>query len=171
MKIGEDAIPAAGFQRLPTSVRSILIDVFEHENSTIGEIADRTGFPQSHVSAAVARLREGGVLLVTSDPGDRRRTRVRTSPEIPRRAAEHASAHIDGALAAALGTEDHGQVAEAAAALELLARRLIPNGIPDTCSAPGETTPSYTLSPPSYPICAPRWSGRRSATLTLGYVW
>lgn len=35
----------------------------------------------------------------------------------------------------------------------------------------GRDDPSYTLSPPSYPTCAPRWSGRRSATLMLGYVW
>ena len=88
MKLGEQAIPTtAGFHQLPTSVRSILIDVFEHPNSSVGEITTRTGFPQSHVSAAVARLREGGALVTTVDPNDRRRTLVRPSPEVPRRAA------------------------------------------------------------------------------------
>ncbi len=36
----------------PTSVRMILVNVSEHPDSSIGEIASRTGFPQSHVSAS-----------------------------------------------------------------------------------------------------------------------
>src|SRR5947207_4856 len=98
MKIGEEAIVRAGFHHLPTSVRSILVDVFEHPNSSIGEITARTGFLQSHVSAAVARLRDGGAFVTTVDPQDRRRTRVRPAPEILRRATHLRSAPIDGAL-------------------------------------------------------------------------
>lgn len=126
MKIGEDAIPKAGFHELPTSVRSILIEVFEHQDSSIGEIAARTGFPQSHVSAAVARLREGGAFVTTVDPRDGRRTLVRRSPEVPDRVAQGLSTPIDAAVAAALGTDDPRQVAEAVAALESLAGRLTP---------------------------------------------
>src|SRR6266542_4942792 len=84
MKLGEQAIPTtAGFHQLPTSVHSILIDVFEHPNSSIGEITARTGFPQSQVSASVAKLREGGALVTEADPGDRRRTLVHPHPAIP----------------------------------------------------------------------------------------
>jgi SAM-dependent methyltransferase len=124
MKIGEAAIPAAGFHRLPTSVRSVLIDVFEHPDTSIGEITARTGFPQSHVSASVARLAADGALVTIADPADRRRTLVRPAPMVRSRTARLISAPIDAALAAALGTNDPGEVAEAVAALELLAQRL-----------------------------------------------
>jgi DNA-binding MarR family transcriptional regulator len=130
MKIGEEAIPAAGFHQLPASVRSVLIDVFEHPNSSIGEIAARTGFPQSHVSASVARLRAiSGVLQTTVDPRDRRRTLVRVSPEAILQAAPCISTPIDGALAAALGTDNPQEVEEVVAALELLAQRLTPQAL------------------------------------------
>jgi DNA-binding MarR family transcriptional regulator len=127
MKIGEQAIPArAGFHQLPASVRSLLIDVFEHPGSSVGEISARTGFPQSHVSASVVRLRERGAVVTTIDPKDRRRTLVRPSPKVPRQAAQLVSAPIDAALAAALGTEDPQEVAQVVSALEALALRLTP---------------------------------------------
>lgn len=129
MKIGEQAIPArAGFHRLPASVRSVLIDVFEHPGSSVGEISARTGFPQSHVSASVARLRERGAVITAIDPNDRRRTLVRPSPTVPRQATQLVSAPIEAALAAALGTENPPEVAEVASALETLALRLIRKG-------------------------------------------
>jgi DNA-binding MarR family transcriptional regulator len=125
MKIGEQAIHSAGFHELPTSVRSIMIDVFEHPGSSVGEIAARTGFPQSHVSASVARLQSGGVLMTAVDPRDRRRTLVRASPEVQPMAVRHrGAAPVDDALAEALGTTDPGRVAEVVATLEGLARRL-----------------------------------------------
>ena len=57
MKIAEEALPKPTTGGPPTSVRMILIHVAEHPDSSVGEIASRTGFPQSHVSASVARLR------------------------------------------------------------------------------------------------------------------
>jgi DNA-binding MarR family transcriptional regulator len=126
MKIGGQAMPAAGFHQLPSSVRLVVIDVFEHPHTSVGEIAARTGFPQSHVSSAVARLRTGGVFLTRVDPKDRRRTLVRPAPAIRRRAARRVAAPIDVALAAALGTDDPRDVAEVVAALEQLSRRLRP---------------------------------------------
>jgi DNA-binding MarR family transcriptional regulator len=124
MKIGEEAIHSAGYFPLPTSIRSILADIFEHQNTSIGEITARTGFPQSHVSAAVARLRTGGALITTTDPHDRRRTLVRISPEVTRRAAQPMPAPIDTALAAALGTHDPHEIAETVTTLEALAQRI-----------------------------------------------
>jgi len=126
MKIGQEAMPAAGLDQLPSSVRSVMIDVFQHPDSSVGEIAARTGFPQSHVSASIARLRDAGVLVTAVDLKDRRRILVRRSPQVPGGAAQQASAPIDAALSAALGTDDPRQVGEVVAALETLARRLGP---------------------------------------------
>jgi DNA-binding MarR family transcriptional regulator len=110
----------------------VLVDVFEHPGSTIGNIVERTGFPQSHVSAAVARLRDRGVLVTTVDPTDRRRTLVAPSrthlAKVER--AQHEMEPIDDILTAALvermGPAGAEHVAEATAALELLARLLTP---------------------------------------------
>jgi DNA-binding MarR family transcriptional regulator len=124
MKIGEEAIHSAGYFPLPTSVRSILADIFEHQNTSIGEITARTGFPQSHVSAAVARLRTGGALITSTDAHDRRRTLVRISPAVSRRAAQPMPAPIDIALAEALGPHEARELAETVATLEALAERI-----------------------------------------------
>jgi DNA-binding MarR family transcriptional regulator len=136
MKLGEDSIHLAGYTQLPTSVRSVLVDIFEHPDTSIGEIAARTGFPQSHVSAAVARLRDGGALETAIDPADRRRTLVRPHPEAQRRAAQLTLPSIDHALAAALGTDDPQTVAAVAAALETVAQHLAPDTLHRARPAP-----------------------------------
>jgi DNA-binding MarR family transcriptional regulator len=127
MKMGEEAIPPSGFHKMPTSVRSVLIDVYEHPGSSVSEITARTGFPQSHVSASVTRLRQAGGLITTTDPADRRRTLVSPNPAIQRRLPSMAWVPVDDVLARAIGTSDQGQVSEAVAALELLARLLTPD--------------------------------------------
>ena len=127
MKLGEEAIPPSGFRQVPTSVRSVLMDVYEHPGSSVSEITARTGFPQSHVSASVARLRESGALVTTTDPADRRRTLAAPNPEVRRGLSSLAWVPVDAVLARAIGTGDAGQAAEAVAALELLARLLTPD--------------------------------------------
>jgi DNA-binding MarR family transcriptional regulator len=129
MKIGEEAIPRNGFRELPTSVRSILLDVFEHPDTSVGEIATRTGFPQSHISASVAKLRDEGVFVTTIDPSDRRRTLVRRSPEVTRRVATKEMVPIRDALSAALGSDDESFIAQISDALDLLAEHLNPDAI------------------------------------------
>ncbi len=129
MKISEEAIPREGFRQLPTSVRSILMDVFEHPDTSVGEIAARTGFPQSHVSASVAKLRDEGAFVTAIDPADRRRTLVRRSPEVTKRAAQRVSLPIDGAIANALGTSDHMEIGLVVNALQLLFDRLTPEAL------------------------------------------
>ena len=129
MKIGEDAIPRTGFRELPTSVRSILIDVFEHPDTSVGEIATRTGFPQSHVSASVAKLRDEGAFVTTIDPADRRRTLVRRSPEVTKRAAQRVLLPIDAAVGSALGTNDPKAITPIVEALQLLFDRLTPEAL------------------------------------------
>ena len=69
MKLGEEAMPPGGLDQMTPSVRSVLVDTFSNPGSSVSEITERTGFPQSHVSASIARLR--GTLLT---PGSRSRT-------------------------------------------------------------------------------------------------
>jgi hypothetical protein len=123
-KLGEEAIPPSGFHQLPPSVRSVLMDVYEHAGSSVSEITARTGFPQSHVSASVTRLRHAGALITITDPADRRRTLVSPNPEVERGLPSLPWVPVDTVVAQAIGTGDLGQVAEALAALELLARLL-----------------------------------------------
>jgi len=123
-RVAEDSISSAGLHPLPTSVRSILADVFEHPDTSIAEITARTGFPQSHVSAAVATLRKAGALEANVDPRDRRRTLIRPSVRAREQAAQRiAAAPIDGALTRALGTEDLREIGEVVTLLEQLAQR------------------------------------------------
>jgi hypothetical protein len=123
MKLGQESMPRAGFRKLPASIQSILIDALEHPNSTIGEITRRTGFPQSHVSASIARLEKGGALVTGVDPNDRRRTLVRSATEVIPGVAERVSIPIDAALSAAMGTSDPDALEDAIATLESLAVR------------------------------------------------
>lgn len=138
MKLGEEAIRAeasfaiatrAGSRKLPTSVRSVLIDVCEHPNTSIGEITARTGFPQSHVSASVARLREERAVVTVVDSSDRRRTLVGPSPEALPAPTRSDPAPVGRVLMAVLATDDAGALAEVISALETLARRLTPEAL------------------------------------------
>jgi DNA-binding MarR family transcriptional regulator len=126
MKLGEEATPRAGFHRLPTSMQMVLVDVSEHPDSSISQIADRTGFPQSLVSGAVARLRDGGALETSTDPVDRRRTLVRPSADIPARQAKVPTTPVEDVIGPALGIHDPDDLAAVIAMLESLARRFDP---------------------------------------------
>ena len=131
IRLGVKSIPASGFRELPTSVRMVLVDVLDHPGSTITQIVERTGFPQSHVSASVARLREGGVLVTTADPADRRRTLVAPSGEHLARveAKRHEFEPIDSVIGGAMidaSTFTDEQLRDALSALDLLARLLDP---------------------------------------------
>src|SRR5215469_8409535 len=110
----------AALRRLSPSERIVLADVLEHPRTPASEIAERTGFPLDHVSSQVTRLADDGYLATVTEPGGQQH--VVPSPRMPFRQA--APAPVDTALAAALGTEDAGQVREVVSVLEALARRL-----------------------------------------------
>lgn len=101
-------------------------DVRVHPGSAVGEIAARTGLPQSAVSAAVARLREAGAVVTEPDPRDRRRALVRPAPEISERMEKVRASTIDDTLATTLDTDDPQRIAEIVSLLEELARHLTP---------------------------------------------
>jgi DNA-binding MarR family transcriptional regulator len=135
-KLAVRAIPPSEFRELPTGVRMVLVDVIENPDSTIGQIVDRTGFPQSHVSASVARLRDSGMLITMIDPNDRRRTLVAPSKAHIAKVKRSRSRHepIDAVVKAALiddfgptGAEHLDEVTEA---LNVLSRLLTPPIIP-----------------------------------------
>jgi DNA-binding MarR family transcriptional regulator len=126
MKLGVDAIPSSGFRELPVSVQSVLVDALGHPGSSISDITARTGFPQSHVSASVAKLRELGALVTELDPADRRRTLVQPEADVMQRASTRTSVPVDATIAAAIGADGEDGLAEVLAALNLLAQRLTP---------------------------------------------
>ncbi len=136
MKIAEAAFaadPAHG-GGLPTSVRMVLVDISMHPESSIGEITARTGFPQSHVSASVTRLRDEGVLGTSIDPADGRRTLVRLAPDFTERATRRPPISVDGVLAAEIPGADRDRVAQTIEALEVVADLVIPQALRRTRS-------------------------------------
>jgi MarR family len=106
MKIGEGAMRGSDAPAVPSGLRLIVTDIAESPGSSIGEIAARTGLPQSYVSTSVARLRGRGAVRTTGDPNDGRRTLVEFSQSIPARAARRGSVPVDGALAEEAGLDD-----------------------------------------------------------------
>jgi DNA-binding transcriptional ArsR family regulator len=100
-KVGEEAMRGADAPHVPTGLRLIVTDVAEHPGSPIGEIATRTGLPQSYVSQSVARLKDRGAIETANDPNDGRRTLVRLTRSIPAKAARRARGDRRGARGAA----------------------------------------------------------------------
>jgi DNA-binding MarR family transcriptional regulator len=130
MKIAESAFAAdQSGGGLPTSVRMVLVDISAHPGSSIGEITARTGFPQSHVSGSVARLREQGVLETSVDAVDGRRTLVSLGDSFRERLATRAPVPIDAALAAELASPDQEDLTQVIDALKVVAERIIPQAL------------------------------------------
>ena len=126
MLAAEDALPRG---RIATSVRLVAVDIAHHPRSSVSEITERTGFPQSHVSLSVARLKELGVVATDVDPLDHRRTLVTMTPAAIDRAASANAVPIEQVLAPVLRDCDERVVAEVVDALELLAERMTPRAI------------------------------------------
>jgi DNA-binding MarR family transcriptional regulator len=142
MKVAEDHLPM-GPGAANTSTRLILIDVAANSGTSISEIVLRTGFPQSLVSSTVAKLKEIGVVDSHADPVDRRRTLVTITPMAGDRARTNpaAAAPVERTLADAMPGVSAHEVSEVVAALELLARHLMPTDhdeLGDRVAAKGE---------------------------------
>ncbi|WP_327668019.1 MULTISPECIES: helix-turn-helix domain-containing protein [unclassified Streptomyces] len=131
MKIGGEALPEppGGAARYAGSARIVLVvasDIAAHRDTTVGEIAARTGLPQSQVSTTVARLKEAGSVQTSPDPADRRRMLVRPCPEVSPRVAQVRAVGVEDAVAAALASDDPWRLTEVMEALEVLARNFTP---------------------------------------------
>lgn len=101
----------------------VLRDVLDHPGSSISDIVTRTGLPQSYTSECVSKLRDQGLAEVSSDPADRRRTRVRLRPGNAELAARQSARPVDDLLRTALDDGDTG-ADQAIAALSAVAARL-----------------------------------------------
>jgi DNA-binding MarR family transcriptional regulator len=123
-RLGEDAMRPLGTPPSPPGQRLILMDAFAFPDSPIGEIAARTGLPQSYVSAVVARLRDLGVFETRPDPDDRRRTLVKVCDSLPAAVAGFGETPVDELLTEALGEAPAERTAELIAALSEVAARL-----------------------------------------------
>ena len=139
MQLAERALPEG---KSATSGRLVFVDVAYHPNSSITEITERTGFPQSLVSTSVARLRDIGLLETGPDPLDRRRTLVRTTPALKGVQDRLGPVSIDHILAQELPGDHHEELTEVMAALDLLSRLLTPEVPSDDAepSSPPERT-------------------------------
>lgn len=123
MKVAEEGLPGKGVNN---SVRFVLLDIASNPGSSISEITARTGYPQSHVSTSVIKLRESGFVRTEIDPVDRRRTLVWIVPKAVDRAHNRIIATADAAIRRALGNPPAAEVAEVVGALEMVAERLGP---------------------------------------------
>jgi DNA-binding MarR family transcriptional regulator len=123
MKVAERAMPS-GDGALSSSVRSVLVDIAENPDSSISDITARTSFPQSHVSAAVAQLRESGTVETRTDPADARRT-LASVTELARDSSRASTpVLIDAELEHELG--DSGDLQVTLDALAALSEQLTP---------------------------------------------
>jgi DNA-binding MarR family transcriptional regulator len=109
---------------LTSGEAAVLEDVLTHPDSSVSEIAQRTGFVQSHVSASVARMTQRGVLATGPDPTDGRRTRVRATDQTLNAIGRRAARHIDDTLANAV--TDPATTPRVTALLDELAQLLLP---------------------------------------------
>ncbi|WP_158888960.1 MarR family winged helix-turn-helix transcriptional regulator [Amycolatopsis anabasis] len=105
----------------------VLISVLvEAPGISISELTARTGFAQSHVSAAVAHLREQGAVHTRPDPADRRRTLVTPVDGLVAAVTQRQQRDAEQVLAAALAEfdPDRDSVADRAARLAQAADEL-----------------------------------------------
>lgn len=141
MLLGEKAIPPSRLgDNIATGVRLVAVDVINHPGSSISQITGRTGFPQTHVSLAVAKLRELGAVTTAPDPADRRRTLVQPVRDLAERGARHAAVSADQIIAETIGADARDRLPEVLAALELLGQVITPEIYRRPQSEPAEAT-------------------------------
>lgn len=121
---------------------AVLEAVLKHPDSSVNEIHLFTGFVQSHVSASIQRLRTRGLLTTSTDPADRRRTRVRLAEPARLAIVQRASRPADAAIARVL--DDPAQARRAVALLDELAALLLPTSASDI--VPAQSSPAQAES-------------------------
>ncbi len=113
-----EAPPSAGLV-------AVTDDIAHHEQTTVGEIAARTGLAQSLVSKVVAELRDGGAVEMTLDENDRRRNLIRITDSARTQVlADRGSRTVGEALRHRFPERSEEKLTGIEAALEALADQL-----------------------------------------------
>ena len=108
------------------STVAVVEDVAEHPRAPIKDIVARTGLVQSLVSRTVDQLQQLGVLIVTRDPADGRRSLVEIDPKIrTEQFAKRGARPISAALRQRLPSLSPQQRHRVQAALDVLATELL----------------------------------------------
>ncbi|MFC4591211.1 MarR family winged helix-turn-helix transcriptional regulator [Sphaerisporangium corydalis] len=123
IELSAAATGEAGDLRLTPGELAVLEDAIKHPDGSVGEIHQRTGFAQSHVSVSVSRLRERGLVETTADRADGRRTRVRVTGEALQAITRRAARDTGDAIARAVPTP--AEARRVAALLDELATLLL----------------------------------------------
>jgi DNA-binding MarR family transcriptional regulator len=130
---GPDEPPA------PPGLVNITDDIAHHDGTSVGEVAARTGLAQSLVSKTVVRLRDAGVVDVSVDPTDRRRTRITiTQTARSQIFATRGTRSVTSALHDHFPRLSAERIAEVETLLDQLASAL--NDAPAPSSPPGQPT-------------------------------
>ena len=117
-------------ERAPAaSTLAVVEDVAEHPRAAITDIVARTGLAQSMVSRTVDQLQRRGVLLVTRDPADGRRSLVEIDPKIrTEQFTKRGARPVSAALRRRLPKLTKEQRHRVQAALDILASELLEGG-------------------------------------------
>lgn len=117
-------------ERAPAaSTLAVVEDVAEHPRAAITDIVARSGLAQSMVSRTVDQLQRRGVLLVTRDPADGRRSLVEIDPKMrTEQFAKRGARPVSAALRRRLPKLTTEQRHRVQAALDILASELLEGG-------------------------------------------
>lgn len=105
----------AGLDPLPTTELAVIKQVLASPGMTVTELARQLGMQQSNASAAVRGLVERGLVARTSDPADRRVTKL-VPTEKSQAAKESINTVWSGTVRTAMAQLSHEQVAAIEAA-------------------------------------------------------
>jgi DNA-binding MarR family transcriptional regulator len=122
IELSRQATGEPGDLTLTPGEADVLEDVIMHPDSSVSDIARRTGFAQSHVSVSVARLTERVLVTTASDPADGRRTRVRVGVDALAAITRRADRSVDDVLGQAV---DRARADEVSTLLGRLAELLL----------------------------------------------
>jgi DNA-binding MarR family transcriptional regulator len=100
--LSREVTTSSAASTLSATDAAVLEDLLAHPDSSINQVAARTGFAQSHVSVTIARLRDLQLLTTTVDPSDRRRIRARLAPRTRRAILRRAGHRADAVIASAV---------------------------------------------------------------------
>jgi MarR family transcriptional regulator, 2-MHQ and catechol-resistance regulon repressor len=119
---------SVGESQLSTTEMMVAETLFSLGPSTIGAIAQRTGYAQSRVSTVVSALHARGLLTVQTDARDRRRTIVALSDSALDEARRVSAQSARPVLEASFPTASREQLENLVCAAEALLLALDPTG-------------------------------------------